>query len=253
MTAHLDGHVHFDGTDLERDYEVFMRFRLTYEGPLLSSQPAQLTDKNGNPAKDRKGEHKHRIRQQLHPQLKRLWSANQFLRFNKLTPASSWDILPESAMSVQWDDQQRKRPMSELLSQVFSHHKDLGYGYVPLIWEDADLACSLRILCLRLDHDNAVLPGRDIDNRIKTLIDALMMPSVKQGPPMRDNEELPAQEDEKPFFVLLDDDRRIAHLEIETDHLLAPVPSDADESYVRLLITVETRVVNTTMFNLSFA
>jgi hypothetical protein len=143
--------------------------------------------------------------------------------------------------------------MAEVLAAVYAHHKDLGYHYVPLVREDIDLSCSLRILCLRLDHDSAVLPGRDIDNRIKTLIDALTMPSTRHGPPTKDKQPLPAAEDEKPFFVLLDDDRRVTHLEVETDTLLAPAPSDADESYVRLIISVEIRPYNVTTFNLSFA
>ena len=35
---------YLDGTDLERGNEMLMRFRLTYEGPLLSSNPLPAED-----------------------------------------------------------------------------------------------------------------------------------------------------------------------------------------------------------------
>ena len=60
---------------------------------------------------------------------------------------------------------------------------------------------------------------------------------------------------EDPFFVLLDDDRGVTHLEVETDAALAPNPQNPnDESFVRLVISVELRPHNhVTMFNLGFA
>lgn len=228
-----------------------MRFRLTYDGPLLSSQPTHLTDKCGNPTPDKRGEHKHRIRQHFHHQLKEQWATNKFLRFARYS-ASDASLFPEAAL--QWPfDKNKMYPLKELLSECYTHHKDVGYKYVPLVWVDMSLACSLRILCLRKDHDDAVLPGRDIDNRMKTLVDALRMPSLGQGPPMRDGNVLPPSDDEKPFFVLLDDDRRITHLEVETDADLAPAPAGTDESYVRMVITVDVRPTTFLMDNLSFS
>jgi hypothetical protein len=46
----------------------------------------------------------------------------------------------------------------------------------------------------------------------------------------------------------------LTHLEVETDtaHEL-PENDPDDESYVRLVITVETRVINVDMFNLNLA
>jgi hypothetical protein len=229
-----------------------MRFRLTYEGSLKSSQPPY--DKEGNLTKDKHWMHKHSIRKKLQPQLKRIWQTNQFLRFTKLSPGGGdTSVLPETSLAVQWGDANRRWPLDDALSECYVHHQEYGYKYVPLIWKDADLSCSLRILCLRLDHDNAVLPGRDIDNRIKTLIDALTMPLAIHGPPLEDKKPLLATDDEKPFYVLMDDDRRVSHLEVETDHLLADMPPSVDGSYVRLIITVETRSINTTMFNIGFS
>ena len=57
---------------------------------------------------------------------------------------------------------------------------------------------------------------------------------------------------EDPFFVLLDDDRQITHLEVETDSAL-DAPNPDDKSYARIVITVELRPYDVSMFNLSFA
>ncbi len=245
--------VYLDGTDLERDSEALMRFRLTYEGPLLSSQPTHKTTEGGL-ERDRRAEHKHFIRRQFHRQLKEQWQTNEFLRAIKYPPKSSEPILPEAALSVQWSsDPTKPWHLNKILSEVYAHHKDAGYNYVPLVWEEMSLACSLRILCLRKDHANAVLPGRDIDNRIKTLIDALSMPSLRQGAPIKDGKPLPPDDDEKPFYVLMDDDRRVTHLEVETDAALAAAPKGSDESYVRLVITVDIRPTKFHMDNISFA
>jgi hypothetical protein len=61
--------------------------------------------------------------------------------------------------------------------------------------------------------------------------------------------------DENPFFyVLLEDDRQVTHLEVETDLALQPNPeAPKDESFVRLVISVEIRPYTVTMDNLSFA
>ena len=67
-------------------------------------------------------------------------------------------------------------------------------------------------------------------------------------------EPLPPQEGETPFFVLLDDDRQVSHLEVETDDALAGNDENpADESFVRMVITVETRAYYATMFNMGFS
>ncbi len=244
--------VYLDGTDLERDCEALMRFRLTYDGPLKSSQPTHKSEDANGQFRDRRAEHKHDIRRKMHEQLKQLWATNKFLQI-LIAPNSHITQLPPSAGMVWGEDPSIRRPMATVLSEAYSHHREHGYGYVPLAREEIYLECSLRVLCLRRDHHDAVLPARDIDNRIKTLIDALTMPSLRQGVPLKDGKPRIASDDEKPFFVLMDDDRRVTHLEVETGIDLAPPPADADESFVRLVISVELRTYYTTMFNLGFA
>jgi hypothetical protein len=139
--AHSD--IIIDGRDLERDCEAFMRFRLTYEGQLLSSKPFKDDER------DRRAAHKHSIRRVFHSQLKEFWRTNRFLNSHKMDRASA-PLLPANA---QVDDQ--KRPMADVLGDTYGHH---GYRYVPLVRQEISLACSLRILCLRRDTEDAVLP-----------------------------------------------------------------------------------------------
>jgi hypothetical protein len=252
--------VYLDGTDLERRSEAFMRFRLTYAGPLLSSNPSVAEDSsNADEAAKRAAriarrlEHKHCLRRHFHKQLKELWQTNKFLSNKILVPRASSLILPEGAASVfLGDDLNTKYRMDTVLARCYGHHT---YGFVPLVRKEISLACSLRVLCLRRDGPGAVSASRDIDNRVKTLIDALTMPSYEQGFPLKDGvPTLPTDEETPHFYVLLSDDRLVTHLEVETDTALEVSEAEAaDESFVRLLISVEIRPYDVSTFNLEFA
>jgi hypothetical protein len=113
------------------------------------------------------------------------------------------------------------------------------------------LLCSLEILFLRRDYPGGVISAGDLDNRIKTLIDALRMP--KGASELVGNEQ-PA-EGETPFFCLLEDDKMVTALSVETDNLLdfSHDRSDRDRRQVKLIITVELRPYDVNMLNLSFA
>lgn len=220
-----------------------MRFRLVYQGDLLSSQPP----KDGQP--DKRAAHKHVIRRCFHKQLKVLWETTRFLRIRTMD-AASFDVLPEGAPSVWGTNPAHRMPMATALGEIYGHS---GYKFAPLAWKEAELMCSLRFLCLRRDGKDAVLPGRDIDNRIKTVVDALTMPSLQQGCPLaEDRTPLAPQDGETPFYVLLDDDRRVTHLEVESDTLLY-APPDKSEAYVYLTVLVEIRPSHFSMFNQSWA
>lgn len=69
----------------------------------------------------------------------------------------------------------------------------------------------------------------DIDNRIKTLMDALKIPEGVSDAP---------EQDEHPFYVLLQDDRLVTRLSVESDMLLQPTGPNAGPQDARLVITV---------------
>jgi hypothetical protein len=112
------------------------------------------------------------------------------------------------------------------------------------------VALFLGDLFLRRDIPGSAIQAGDIDNRIKTLIDALR-------PPRSQNElvgeDATPRSDEDPFICLLEDDRQVSHLSVETDTLLDPPTADeADQRKARIVITVELRPYYVSVFNMSF-
>ena len=115
-----------------------------------------------------------------------------------------------------------------------------AYNFVPLVSDQLGLMCSLDILFLRRDGPGNMISKGDIDNRLKTFLDALKTPiRLDQcGGQMPTN-------DEKPFFTLITDDSLIAVLRVETDRLLEP--SDAKgraRGNVKLIVHVKTKIVD---------
>ena len=101
------------------------------------------------------------------------------------------------------------------------------------------------------------LPGRvqtDIDNRLKTVFDALRMPtSAELSSKITCEENRSLQPDKDPFFVLLEDDQLITRESVNSGRLLEPVlevrrPEDA----VRLVINVNIRPYRITWDGLGF-
>lgn len=243
MTALPSRHVYLDGTDLERDCEALMRFRLIYDGDLRPTQH----DPNAKMVAKRAPQ-QHRMRQAFHGQLKELWQADPFLRTATLNPGNP----NENRLIIQdvgtWPDTAPRDQMAEVLANLYRRG---DYRYVPLVRKEYFLQCSLRILFLRRDTHLTAGDRGDTDNRVKSAIDALSMPANSSQVPFPPDKE----NGEDPFFVLLDDDKRITHLEVETDRLLLPreVWENDESSRARLIISVEIRPYYTTTFNVSFA
>jgi hypothetical protein len=133
---------------------------------------------------------------------------------------------------------------------IANQYQEFGYRFVPLVREEISLLCSLDILFIRRDFPGSIIHAGDIDNRLKTMIDALRRP--------RNANELVGYEKpedgENPFFCLLEDDKQVTHLAVETDTLLdPPADNEADNQRVHLIITVDIRPYYATMFNLSFS
>jgi len=106
------------------------------------------------------------------------------------------------------------------------------------------------ILFLRRDVPGSAIQAGDIDNRVKTIIDALRKPDNANE--LRGNESPRCDED--PFFCLLQDDKLVSHFAVETDTLLdEPQLDDADKRRARVVITVEIRPYLPTHFNLAFS
>ena len=186
-----------------------VEFRLTYDGPLMASQ-------DGNTLRKR-SHHVHDIRQKFHRQLKPLWKEHPVMK--QITAnGSSLDVYTPSSAA------------SPSLNLTFERE---GFRFLPIVTTDNGQIGRLDILMLRIGQPGQVI--YDIDNRLKTLFDALRMPKGKQelGENTTEGRRLP-QGDEDPFFVLLEDDRLITHLAVTSDTLLENAP----EENVKLVISV---------------
>ncbi len=116
------------------------------------------------------------------------------------------------------------------------------FRFLPLvgsIFGGIDTVCSVDILFLRRDAPGKIVSGGgDIDNRLKTLLDALKMPKPGELRP----QEQPEAGD-NPFFCLLQDDSLITQISVTTDRLLTPLVDDEHENDVHLVIHVRTELI----------
>lgn len=172
-----------------------MQFHLHYSGPLrVSARPLV----------------KQQIRRALHPQLKEVWLH---------TPALERETL-------------LKDPEGEAPFSVIKRVGD--FRFAPLVCDELKLVAELTILLLRPLEAGAVIDkGGDIDNRLKTLFDALRYPTTIKELPPGDT----PQEDEDPLFCLLDDDARIVDVRVIADRYLNAPSTD----HVLMTMRVRTR------------
>ena len=174
-----------------------MEFTLTYRGPLRANRGAV---------------EKHALRRHFHGQLRELWEES---------PLSGYKHL------IAWP------PNISKPSVIREVH---GHRFAPLVSSQIDFVAALDILLLRPGAPGAlVTQGGDLDNRLKTLLDALKVPSEPTALPSGSAPEA----GEEPFFCLLEDDALVTALAIRTDRLLEP----ASPNEVLLVIRVRTGAV----------
>jgi len=166
-----------------------MEFYLKYDGPLKS---------NAGP-KD-----KHDIREYFYPQMKRLWDTEplRFCRSEFLNHLGALSVLK----------------------------KIDGVTFAPLVSSVLYFVCQLDITMLWHEEQGLISKvGGDIDNRLKTLFDALQCPDDNQIKPVRRR-----FADKEPFFCLLENDKLVTGVNVKTHTLLC----DAEEIDVSVLIHV---------------
>lgn len=195
-----------------------MEFRLTYAGKLLAHR---------TPVKESRARHKHDIRRSFHGQLKRLWEVHTTL----VELGRQKMLVAEEPTYLAW------------AAQNYARH---GFKWVPLVTERMSLMCRIKLLMLRQGKPGQIVSKGDIDNRLKTIFDALMRPKDLQ-----DLGGTAPVDGEDPFFVLLEDDELITHTSVETDTLLEPI--NGDENDVRLVLTINVRPYRVGLNNIEFA
>jgi len=178
---------------------------LHYRGSLRS---------NGNPS------HKHELRQHFHKQLKKLWSQ---VPLSEVAPIF---LQPRTAGNYCL-----LRPLS-------------GFTFVPLVTAEMNVVAELSVTILRPESPgNLITQGGDIDNRLKTLFDALTMPRLPNALP---SSAVPTSEESPFFYCLLEDDNLVTAVSVRTEQLLEP---DVDPTLVEVSIYIQTGLTRTTMDN----
>ena len=194
-----------------------MEFTLHYRGPLRAN---------------RKPREKHELRREFHRQLKVLWGQPPFDEIAKYL-----------------HDEARPGDLSgEFLGAALGPHVNITcrkglFTFAPLVCSRLHLTARLAITLLRPGPPGSLVKeGGDIDNRLKTLLDALKAPLEPSDLPAG---AMPA-EGEDPFFCLFEDDSLITGLSVETDRLLEPSFS---QSEALLLIKVRLSATTVTLGN----
>lgn len=157
---------------------------------------------------------KHDIRMHFHPQLCELWLTNPGL----------------SQLQGTWQ--------RTCLVRVGK------WNFQPLVTSRRHLHCHLKILFLRPGPPGKLVSeGGDIDNRIKTLFDALRAPTTDELPGLN-------PPGDGVICCLLEDDSLITGFEVEADQLLGGTAGGGqaiDSSHVRLVIQITVKNTQSVM------
>ena len=180
-----------------------MTFTLYYRGRLRS---------NAGP------EAKQDLRRQFHPQLRQLWEQKPLVDFKRfLLPAQGTDTLCVLRQNGAWT-------------------------FAPLVCDQLHLTAEISVLMLRPEAPGSIVHSGDIDNRIKTLLDALKAPTEATALPRNCDQ----TDDERPLFCLLEDDRLVTKLTVETERWLDPMaPSDEVVLWVKVVTTQRKVTIST--------
>jgi hypothetical protein len=206
-----------------------MKFTLTYDGELRSNDRPRA---------------KWEIRKHFHPQLKTLWTINPVLiavERNRLIPTS------ESVMTQSGAGGDIKMTRHHRMTGAFTNIdvcaplKRGNYEFIPLVRESLALKCGLKIIFLGKEEPGRLYQGGDLDNRIKTLFDALSVPNSDQ---------LIGDHDTGPTYCLLEDDSLISRIEVDTQQLLRGENGSKHE--VQLIIEVDVRITKFHAYNSPF-
>ena len=197
-----------------------MRLRLTYQGNLWAATRTKT-----------RADHKHEIRKAFQPQLRKFWEIHPYLKSALYTDRVFNFVVPHV-------------PLADHLAEQYSKW---GYQFVPLITHQLRFNCSVHILFLRPSMPGGVMNSGDLDNRLKTIFDALRMPENEDE---LGKYKIP-DENEKPFYCLMTDDKLISNVSMDTDILLEKV-KDGGDNEARLVITVELKAFDIGWDNISF-
>ncbi|HKQ44054.1 MAG TPA: hypothetical protein VJS47_01550 [Rhizomicrobium sp.] len=202
-----------------------MKLALTYRGELRA---------NGGPKP------KWEIRKQFAPQLAEFWRLSPSMKM-----LEAMRYLPTEGFKLTAERHHSFSPNKDPLPPTMYDHIDLcapvargSKTFLPIVRDSLALQCGLKILFMRQEEPGRIYQGGDMDNRLKTLLDALSVPTLEQ-----------VVEDDQPSPVhcLLEDDRLVTRLDVDTQRLLSAPGASCHE--VNLVIEVDIRVTQPRTYN----
>lgn len=171
----------------------------------------------GELGSNKKPIHKQILRRSFHQQLSVLWQQD-----------------PWQAERWRWDTENKIYQVhkdSKNLENVDIKRSIGGFTFVPIINQKIFMVADINIQMLRTEPAGTLsAQSGDLDNRVKTLFDALRMPNKAQDLPKGD---MP-KKNETPFFCLLEDDALIHKFSVTTHRWLDATVSPQE---VMLLIS----------------
>lgn len=177
-------------------------FTLRYDGELPACSQ-----------RDTRTKEKHEIRRELSFQLAQLWAQEPALS-SRLKRIDKFDSAVMEKGRIAISGVRGRRLPAEPHHSVYKFQLD-GFTFIPLVTSINNLWCELDVQLQRDGDPGHVLKSSgDLDNRIKTLFDALRMP--------HSSDELSGAKPESadPFFCLLEDDSLITKLSVATQRRL---------------------------------
>lgn len=199
--------------------EGSVEFRLVYRGPLRATQRDPAAGTNQKAAH---WQLKHEMRLQFHRQLLSVWENHPLLRIKRGEDLSALNT-----------------------ADLANSYRIPPWSFVPLVTSELQVVCGLEIVLLRRDHPGSSVWSGDMDNRVKTLIDALEVPDAHCGY----SSDIPLDKACSPLYCLLEEDKLLSRVSVETDRL-HDYPDGADLSYAEIQMKVSVTPLNVTMLNI---
>jgi hypothetical protein len=105
---------------------------------------------------------------------------------------------------------------------------------VPVVTRKSEFTIDVKVHFYRREDPGSILHGGDLDNRIKTLFDALRMPHSPD-----EITDAPADGESRRLYCLLEDDSLITSVAVEAHRLWQPASEGRGDTDVRLAVHVD--------------
>lgn len=162
----------------------------------------------------------HAIRIAFDEQLADLWARD--LRLKDVHPTAIRPFVKSARFPFDVRQQEKVEKVRTTPDGIHGYHEVRGIRFVPLVTRWRYLRCELAVRLHRYEgdlHTGGVLyHGGDIDNKAKSLIDALRMPMGARDLPTNAEHRRPV------FYCVLEDDRLVTKLTLESRNRLGPRP-----------------------------